>query len=205
MNNHPKLSAQGQIKYALEIITNLQFISLLEPGDKFYTSDRSICKPSFYDRIIRTFSGENRELMYSYIDNHVINAISFIDTADMADRIMISYVRDILTMLDKSNKGLQSLKETYKYDRIYCIRLDTIADLIRKTIERYTTQEDIYTPTHTNGIPITEQPIQNQNSNIIFTQNSNSNFPQQNSQNSNFIQNHIPINTNNEVIDDSPE
>ena len=135
---HTVLASQGQIKHALDIITNLQFISSLSPGDKFYTSTRSICKPSFYNRVIRTLSGESRELEYIYINRHVTDAIAFIDTFDRDNPILQSYVNDMLKILETTIHGINSIIQTYEVDKIFCIRLGTIIDVIEKSLERYT-------------------------------------------------------------------
>ncbi len=137
-NNHAKLSAQGQIRYILEINTNLRFISSLQPGDKFYTSDRSICKPSFYSRVVRSFSGENRELIFRYVDRHVTDAISFIESVSPEDKSVLNeYMKDTVDCLIAVLTGLESLKQTYDGDRIFCLRLDSIATVIDKVISRH--------------------------------------------------------------------
>lgn len=129
-------TAQGRIKHVLEILTNLKFIASLEPGDKFYTSDRSICKPTFYDRFIRSFSGENKELIYAYLDKHISTAVAFVDTADKEDVIQ-DYVSDIINALRETLKGIDALKQTYEGNRIFVIRLSTLEDIITKALTRY--------------------------------------------------------------------
>ena len=143
MDAHSKLYSQGQIKYALDMVTNLNFISLLQPGDKFYVSNRSISTPSYYDRLIRSLSGEDRTLIYSYIEKYVNNAISFIDSVDSKDEMLFSYKQDVIESLEKSITGINNLLQTYKQDRIYCVDLNNINTTIYKALSRHSASRPI--------------------------------------------------------------
>lgn len=137
-----KLNAQGQITNVLEILTNLRLIASIEPGDKLYASDRLIVKQTYINRFIRSFSGEKKEHTYKYILKTVNDSVSFIETTNRKDKIMCSYVNEIITELKNAARGIKNLEESYSDKKVFAIDLNNLSKHIEKILIVYDTDNN---------------------------------------------------------------
>jgi hypothetical protein len=118
------------------LISNLKFISKVRPGEKFNITAMTVVENSWWNRAIRTFTGtESRTRTYKFIYNVVQNSIKIAELNLSSNSQREKQLGElILSQLEESQHGLESLIETYGDDRMFTSCLETFLKLMQTKI-----------------------------------------------------------------------
>jgi len=120
-----------------DIISKLKFISTLKPGEKIDVASLSIQPDTLASRLYRTIlaRGESRMGTLEFIRQTLGEAFDIISTYSNKDDIFNNKINQMLTTALTSAKiGIAGLTETYKDDRMFISRIETLVGTLNAKI-----------------------------------------------------------------------
>jgi len=111
----------------MELTKKLQLIQEIIPGYTINTYNCTMTRHNSYlTAIWRAFYGDNRELVYKYIDVTIEDAVS-----------AIAPDNEVFELLKKCPEGITNLKKTYEGDEDMKLRLDTCLEKIKLIVQKF--------------------------------------------------------------------
>ena len=130
-----------------DVISKLKFIATLKPGEKVDIASLSVQPNTLVGRLYRTIvaRGESRVTTLEFIRQTLGEAFDltsvYIVREDSFNRKIGNM---ILTALTDANSGIKGLAETYKDDRMFTSRIDTLVG----TLEAKIAEMSLHAMTH---------------------------------------------------------
>jgi len=116
-----------------DIISKLTFISLLKSGEKIDVNSISIHTSGYLGKLYRTFwtRNESRDVTYEFLVEVVNTAISLVLRCfSKKDNQNHQLGLLILDKLKLSRQGINCLKDTYRDDRMFSSKLETLIGIM---------------------------------------------------------------------------
>ena len=154
-----------------DIMAALKFIGKVKINEKISTSSMTVQdKDSFYTSIIRTFTTQNRIKTIVFLQNVI----------DRAFEIACMYTRDqdqqknitgwfIIDDINKSRSGLYNILNTYKEDRMFVCKMESLLQKIEVKLKSFENPVEI---TKSEPVPILNGKTAN-NSPLILSETRN--------------------------------
>ena len=132
-------AASGNEKQVEAVVSQLKFISKLQPGEKINVHSMNISSVRYTDRLYRTFvSGESRDDTLLFIHEVINRALELIYSYDsMHITLYLTMSALIVSNLQDSKKGLQNLMSTYEHDRMYVSQIEALLATLDAKIEAH--------------------------------------------------------------------
>ena len=112
-----------------DVISRLRFIATLKPGEKIDVATLSVQEDGLRGRIYRSIvaRGESRQATLDFIRQALGEAFDLVATyIKREDDFSKKIGQMVIEALALAKKGIESLKETYKDDRMYVSRVETL-------------------------------------------------------------------------------
>ena len=132
-------ASSGNEKQVETIVSNLKFISKLQPGEKINIKYMNISSNKYRDRLYRTFiSGEKRNDILTFIHDIINQSLDLIYSYDnMQIPLYNSMSNLIVKNLEESKTGLKNLMITYEDDRMYVSQIEALLATLEAKIEAH--------------------------------------------------------------------
>jgi len=118
----------------INTVSKLKFISKIQMGEKIDTQSLTVSTTNIITKLYRSlFSrGESRNLTFEFLSrvvNDSFNLIQkYIEYKD--DIIHKNKINEIIIALESSKDGMLNLIDTYKFDRMYVSKVDTLINAV---------------------------------------------------------------------------
>jgi hypothetical protein len=124
-----------------EHISNLKFISKINPGDKIDTVNMFRSGPSIFTSLMRTLRFDNRLNTLKFINATIQGTFELLEYLERSNSSLFD---SIVSDLHAAEKGLENLKETYSDDVKFQCDIDTLLQIIRAKVEEKCYTKFIY-------------------------------------------------------------
>lgn len=137
-------SQTGGEKSIKDLISKLRFISKIKPEEKINVKSLFVRdNTEVYQRILRTLrnisqeDGESKEATMAFLEAVTDTAINLICVykADPNNEFNNHIANLIITNLEESFTGMESLIKTYSYDRIYTAQIEAMMGTLTLRLE----------------------------------------------------------------------
>lgn len=121
-----------------DVISKLRFISMLKPGERIDVTSLSIQADTWIMRLYRTTiaRGESRNTTLDFIRNTLNRAFDLIAIYKKTNDPFNSKISQmIISSMNAAKGGILSLIETYKDDRMFVSRVETLISTFDAKIE----------------------------------------------------------------------
>jgi hypothetical protein len=129
MSEDPSSITDGGHNSVQDVISRLRFISMLKPGERIDVTSLSIQPDTFLMRLYRTTiaRGESRNTTLEFIRNTLNRAFDLIAIYKKTNDPFNGKISQmIVSSMNAAKSGVLSLIETYKDDRMYVSRVETL-------------------------------------------------------------------------------
>jgi len=127
-----------------KISSQLKFISKLEPGQKISVNSQYIQNNTYYTSMVRYLTGESREKVYEYICDVIKDSFSVLDSlSDSSNTYDIEICKNIIGDLINLKPGLANLKTTYRKDKNYVSKMETLVQNLNVKIQELCDKKNI--------------------------------------------------------------
>lgn len=115
-----------------DVLSKLLFIASLRPGEKFNPHTLQIRETGYITSALRTFNPvESKEGSYAFIENTINRGTKlFHYYSSLGNEFNQSLVTEIKKALEESKKGIDSQIDTYKYNREYTSKLESLKKMV---------------------------------------------------------------------------
>lgn len=126
MSSHKGIFKNSELE---EISSRLKFVGQLQPGQKISVGTRSIQDKSYWTSFVRTVTREDRKKVYQFISDVIQDSLGILDSlSNSSNEYDIQICKNIIIDLIYLNPGLTNLQETYKIDKMYVSKIETLKE-----------------------------------------------------------------------------
>ena len=121
-----------------DIVSKLRFISKIKGGEKIDVGSFTVVEDYILDKMYRTFIGrdESREKTLDFIQKITGCALGMIiKFSNSNNEYETRLGRMILNTLKEARPGISSLIDTYKNDRMYTSKIETLINILDTKIQ----------------------------------------------------------------------
>lgn len=139
------MSADGEERAVQEVISRLRFIAKLQAGEKIDVSSLTVQPAGLLGRLYRTFiaRGETRVATFEFIRGVLGDAFSLAEArvrtpaGHEGARVRTPAGHMVADALAGARAGIVSLRETYRDDRMFVARVDTLLETLDTKIATF--------------------------------------------------------------------
>lgn len=124
-----------------EIISQLKFVSRIQPGELLNVKEMTITKHNWFSAIYRRIFGESRIETFNFINSVIERSFEiiqvYISSVSTEEKLLCAQLlHDMIICVN----GLEHLQETYKDDRNFHCQMECLIEKIRARLTTIKTQ-----------------------------------------------------------------
>jgi len=116
-----------------DTLSNLKLISTVKENEKIHVKSLSIRPVNVFTAVERWFQREDKHLTRNFIQNTITRTFDIIGSR-LTDK---KFCSNVITDLILSTVGIKNIQYTYKEERDFCCKLDTLIQRIEEKLIEY--------------------------------------------------------------------